>query len=273
MHTRLIATHFNLFLTMLQDYYAILETAPDADLAAIKSQYRKLVRQYHPDIAEDKESAHARMQLILEAYNVLSDVEKRASYDRARTAPPSPATRSANARATPTGGASRPAQRSAPRPGSRNTSSSRSYGGGNTQRGDWSNQAPASSATNPRTRLLTMVFEAANLYFEDGRAAEAIAICERVMKNDPSNAEAPALLGDIYADQGKTDLAVMMYERAMRRRPDNLSYRQKYESLRNPDAAPKAPGGKTKSGCGATVMFWFFITAATSFVIYNFARL
>lgn len=248
---------------MPQDYYAILEIAPDADLTVIKSQYRKLVRQNHPDIAEDKETAHARMQLILEAYNVLSDVEKRASYDRSRNAPAT---------------ASRPM----PRPGSRNTPSStprpgnrNPYGGGgqtnaSRNRAEWSNQAPASSSTNPRTRLLTMVFEAANLYFESGRAGEAIAICERVMKSDASNAEAPALLGDIYADQGKNDLALAMYERAMRRRPDNLSYRQKYESLKGSTPANGASKGKPKgksAGCGPKVLFWLFVVALTPFLI------
>ena len=66
------------------DYYEILDVVADSDLALIKSQYRKLVRANHPDIAADKEHAHARMQLILEAYTVLSDIEKREAYDRAR---------------------------------------------------------------------------------------------------------------------------------------------------------------------------------------------
>lgn len=244
---------------MPQDYYAILEIAPDADLVLIKSQYRKLVRQNHPDIAEDKENAHARMQMILEAYNVLSDADKRSSYDRSRNAPTSaPAPRTTGRHNTPP---------SMVRPGNRSN-----YGGQSRSsrgRGEWSNQAPDSSATNPRTRLLTMVFEAANLYFENGRAAEAIAICERVMKSDSSNAEAPALMGDIYADQGKTDLALLMYEKAMRRRPDNLSYRQKYETLKGKNGNGKS-AAKTKSkssGCGPKVLFWLFIVALTPFVL------
>ncbi|HEY0074577.1 MAG TPA: DnaJ domain-containing protein [Abditibacteriaceae bacterium] len=249
---------------MPQDYYAILEIAPDADLTVIKSQYRKLVRLNHPDIAADKETAHARMQLILEAYNVLSDVEKRASYDRSRNAP-LPLT----PRATGPG-MRRHTPSSMSRPGGRST-----YGGGgqtnaSRNRAEWSDQAPASSSTNPRTRLLTMVFEAANLYFENGRAGEAIAICERVMKSDASNAEAPALLGDIYADQGKNDLALAMYERAMRRRPDNLSYRQKYESLKGSVPANGAAKGKPKAkslGCGPKVLFWLFVVALTPVLI------
>ena len=133
-----------------------------------------------------------------------------------------------------------------------------------------------SSATNTRTRLLTMVFDAANLYFEDGRAQEAISICERVMKSDPSNAEAPALLGDIYADQGRVDLALMNYERAVRRQPHNLLYRQKWEELKSgsgglqPAPGARNPKAAKAAGCGAKVFLWFFLiaTAVTPFVIF-----
>jgi curved DNA-binding protein CbpA len=255
------------------NYYEILEVQPDADVALIKSQYRKLVRQYHPDIAEDKDAAHARMQLILEAYNTLSDADKRAHYDRSLSSPaPSPAPR--------------PAPRSSQRAPSRSSGRYEPRSGRVTSgQSDYSSPSSSAGSLNPRTRLLTMVFEAANLYFEDGRAGEAIAICERVMKADSSNAEAPALLGDIYADQGRHDMALLMYERAMRRRPDNLSYRQKYESLRLGDGAPvpQPKGGpkvganakrpahlqSKKGGCGAHLLFWLFLaaTAATPFLV------
>lgn len=245
---------------MSQDYYAILEIASDADLTVIKSQYRKLVRQYHPDIATDKETAHARMQLILEAYNVLSDVEKRSAYDRSRNAStvPRPFARSTVRRTTP-----------GPMP----KAAARSVYGGHTRatrgQSEWNNQAPASASTNPRMRLLAMVYDAAQLHFKEGQTDQAIAICERIMKSDNTNAEAPALLGDIYADQGKGDLALLMYERAMRRRPDNLNYRQKYESLSGSGHSTASSNRKKKTqslGCGAKVLFWLFIFALTPFV-------
>jgi curved DNA-binding protein CbpA len=247
---------------MSQDYYAILEIASDADLTVIKSQYRKLVRQNHPDIATDKETAHARMQLILEAYNILSNEEKRSAYDRSRNAPPAPTARSAARRATP-----------GPMPGTSSRSATRSVYGGHARaaRGqhEWSNQAPASASTNPRMRLLSMVYDAAQLHFKEGQTDQAIAICERIMKSDNTNAEAPALLGDIYADQGNNDLALVMYERAMRRRPDNLNYRQKYELLSGSGIPIASSNGKKKTqsaGCGAKVLFWLFIFALTPFL-------
>jgi tetratricopeptide (TPR) repeat protein len=130
-------------------------------------------------------------------------------------------------------------------------------------------------------RLMTMVFDAANLYFEDGRAQEAISICERVMKADPGNAEAPALLGDIFADQGRTDLALMNYERAVRRQPHNLLYRQKWEDLKQTSSPGYKPGGaSTKnvdakgSGCAGRFFLWVCLIAfaATPFLLFFFGE-
>jgi tetratricopeptide (TPR) repeat protein len=78
-----------------------------------------------------------------------------------------------------------------------------------------------------------MVFEAAQLYHVEGRADEAIRVCNQVMKADPTNAEAVALLGDIYAEQDRRDVALAMYEKAMRLQPNNLLYRQKWDKLRH----------------------------------------
>jgi hypothetical protein len=60
-----------------------------------------------------------------------------------------------------------------------------------------------------------------------------------------------------------------MYERAMRRRPDNLNYRQKYESLLGSKGQNSASNGKSKAkaaGCGAKVLFWLFIVALSPFI-------
>ena len=64
-----------------KDYYATLGVAKDADAAAIKKAFRKLAREHHPDVAKDKTSAEAKFKEINEAYEVLSDPEKRKKYD------------------------------------------------------------------------------------------------------------------------------------------------------------------------------------------------
>jgi len=67
---------------MEKDYYAILGVARDASEKEIKSAYRKLARQYHPDINPGDKNAEATFKKINEAYEVLSDKEKRRKYDQ-----------------------------------------------------------------------------------------------------------------------------------------------------------------------------------------------
>jgi molecular chaperone DnaJ len=64
------------------DYYQVLGVARDADESAIKRAYRQLARKYHPDVATDKKAAEAHFKEINEAYEVLSDAQKRSNYDR-----------------------------------------------------------------------------------------------------------------------------------------------------------------------------------------------
>src|SRR5438105_11394403 len=63
-----------------KDYYRILGVSKDADDKASKSAYRRLARKYHPDVAKAKGSGE-RFKEISEAYEVLSDPQKRQRYD------------------------------------------------------------------------------------------------------------------------------------------------------------------------------------------------
>ncbi|KAK3320090.1 hypothetical protein B0T19DRAFT_280589 [Cercophora scortea] len=69
-----------------KDYYKVLGVSHDADERQIKSAYRKLSKQHHPDKAAKqgitKEDAEKKMSSINEAYEVLSDPELRARFDR-----------------------------------------------------------------------------------------------------------------------------------------------------------------------------------------------
>lgn len=64
------------------DYYQTLEVARDADGAALKSAYRKLAMQYHPDRNPGDAASEAKFKAISEAYDCLKDPQKRAAYDR-----------------------------------------------------------------------------------------------------------------------------------------------------------------------------------------------
>lgn len=67
---------------MAKDYYKILGVAKNADEKEIKKAFRKLAKQYHPDTNPGNAAAEAKFKEINEAYEVLSDADKRSQYDR-----------------------------------------------------------------------------------------------------------------------------------------------------------------------------------------------
>ncbi|HEV3196637.1 MAG TPA: molecular chaperone DnaJ [Bryobacteraceae bacterium] len=65
-----------------RDYYEVLGIGKDAGEADIKGAYRRLARQYHPDHHPDDPTCEDKFKEASEAYSVLSDAQKRATYDR-----------------------------------------------------------------------------------------------------------------------------------------------------------------------------------------------
>jgi hypothetical protein len=69
----------------LDDFYATLNILPSAEEIVVHAAYKALARRYHPDHFQgSKEEANRRMAQINEAYAVLSNFEKRRTYDEAR---------------------------------------------------------------------------------------------------------------------------------------------------------------------------------------------
>ena len=64
-----------------RDYYATLGVEPTASADEIRKAYRRLARQYHPDVSKE-EGAEERFKEVSEAYDTLSDQEKREAYDQ-----------------------------------------------------------------------------------------------------------------------------------------------------------------------------------------------
>lgn len=64
------------------NYYEILEVSPAASPEVIRAAYKSLMQRYHPDRNPDDASAAVRATRVVQAYEVLSDAERRAAYDR-----------------------------------------------------------------------------------------------------------------------------------------------------------------------------------------------
>ncbi|HKY69165.1 MAG TPA: DnaJ domain-containing protein, partial [Acidimicrobiales bacterium] len=67
-----------------KDYYRVLGVSETASQKDIKSAYRKLSRQYHPDANPDDAAAEERFKEVSAAYDVVGDAEKRKEYDEVR---------------------------------------------------------------------------------------------------------------------------------------------------------------------------------------------
>ena len=68
----------------MNDYYAMLDVPPTATSAEIRRAYHRLARKYHPDLNQQLPGSDQRIKRLNEAYAILSDPARRATYDADR---------------------------------------------------------------------------------------------------------------------------------------------------------------------------------------------
>ncbi len=169
-------------------YYEILGVSRTATPEQIKRRYRQLARKYHPDVAQDKAAAQATFVQISEAYQTLSNPDKRTIYDASldaemfRVETRRPSTSGTSYRTTTSG--ARPRQTTA-------------------------------EAVAEARRLVQQAQDA----FIHGQFRLAESLCKRAQGLDRRNVQAYIILGDTYKAQNQVDDAIAQYSIAIQLDP------------------------------------------------------
>jgi hypothetical protein len=201
-------------------YYEVMGLESGATADDVRRRFRELARKYHPDLNRDHPEYHEVFVRISQAYEVLSDANRRARYDldlrdRARR-------EAFNASYGPANGAARPTAASPP-PGANGRPQN---GGGAAQaRGAAQSRGAAQQARQRREAeirkqaVIKMMEDARNAYAR-GHLAEALRLCNEVLQLGRVGA-AHELMGDVYARQSRFEEAVSAYTLAAQMLPAN----------------------------------------------------
>lgn len=191
-----------------RSHYEVLGLPRNVNPAQIKRRYRELVRKFHPDVSKDKTTSHRLFLQINEAYEVLSDSDRRKAYDETLDLDAMiRAKRAAGATTTPSGQPSQPPGTSTPR------------------------------------RNNGQLLKDAQFAFIQKRLSTAADLCKEALQADPRNARACAMLGDIYRAQGKSTSAIKYYNFAIQFDPkDNESQKKLLNLIGKQVEAQRAHG-------------------------------
>ncbi|HLH80631.1 MAG TPA: DnaJ domain-containing protein [Chthonomonas sp.] len=212
-----------------KDYYAILGVAPSADVKEIKRRYRELALRYHPDVNPTPEAAR-KITEINEAYDVLSDPERRSRYDTERLF-------MATRLQQPSAPSAKPRTASTQKP---STSASRPKvdfnGFGRVVHEETSSrprQAPFASQTTATSRAARAekFLHEAQVAFYTRRYADAERLCRQAIALNVTLSPAHELLGDLLARRGDKENAIAAYSYAVQFNPNNHQAQAKLERL------------------------------------------
>lgn len=213
-------------------HYQVMGLAETASPDDIKKAFRKLAREYHPDLHRDRPEMHEVFVRISQAYEVLSDPSRRAAYDLdLRTQ----ARRDTERRSGGFGSASY-SQAAA-------GAGARSAAGTSTTGPNAARNEKARLEKEKKRQTINKVMDDARLAFARGHLTEARRLCQEVLEVSRMG-DAYLMLGDIAARQGRWNAAVDNYTLAMQLMPNDPRIRRKFEEA----VAQMGSGGRRSGG-------------------------
>ena len=235
-------------MSLQRNYYEVLGLPPGATTDQIKKKYRELARKFHPDVAQDKNLSQLTFTQINQAYNTLSNPERRAQYNgtlQSMTAPsaPSAPAKTTPAQSAPAAPAARPTAPAAPAPRAAQPAPNQPA----------PNQ-PAAAARNP---AFTEMLSRAENAIMAGKPVEARAFCVRILEADPRHVRALEILGDALVLMGRQEEAAVQYRQALQVAPSSM-IQAKLNRVAPPSQStrtmpPQAPPARNGSGGQKTV--------------------
>lgn len=221
----------------VRSYYEILGVPETATSDEIKKSFRRLVRQFHPDVHPDKKLAQKAFVQINEAYQTLNNADKRRSYDALLAS-----------------------KRQRPKASSAGTHQTERPGAASSSR----RQSGQSAPPEPNAASADLIRQA-ELAFIKGRLAQAESLAKQAYQLSPSNARACEVLGDVYAAWRMQEQALKYYSFAIQHDPRKLDVQRKVERLlsgrsyRASGVGPARSGAKplpSPAGLVATLLGW-----------------
>ena len=208
---------------MSKTHYEVLGVLQSANADEIRSAYRKLVLQHHPDRSSDPASKSFFLS-VTESYEILSDPEERKRYDlklSQQSTRPS-ATRPAAPRAQAEPRPPQATRNSPPNSSARQQTQTTGRGGGDP--GKVSRPSPTEPSIAEEIQRLTKLYQS-------GRQAEAELKARTILKRDARQPMPYAVLGDIARGRGNVNEAAKMYAYAMQMDPRNSLYERRYNEV------------------------------------------
>jgi curved DNA-binding protein CbpA len=203
--------------TPFQDHYEILGVPVDADPLEVRRAYRQKVKEFHPDVSADKAGATEAFIRLKEAYNVLSDPERRTNFDLIRA--------NHRARARETGPTHHRTTSHSGASGPTGASGSQARTGYGAPGGSAHTSGPDTWTRYHRNLTVPELLQRAMREIGAGRNAYARRDLAEILAREPENPDALVLMGRLFQAEGKVKDWIRVLEEGVRKNPGHMALR------------------------------------------------